>query len=466
MFTDMKGFTTRTSAQSRSEVEKLLDIHDSVVRPTFAEFNGRIVKTIGDAFLVLFESPTNAVLCGVNIQQKVKEHNKNNAVEDQFEIRIAINAGEVHLKDDDVFGEAVNITSRIEAISEPGEVYFTEAVYLTMNKNEIPSSEVGFRFLKGIPDQVKVYKVLSENSIEDLKLERKLLAEKTGKLSKDENHGSTSESKAEPKKVESSFSKTSFGLNRNIIIASVIALIIVILIGVLAFTFLNKPANITKVVATKKVETEDQSVLSSEDSSLQKDLENMIIANKYDELQKKFDGLSEDQLASCKPALCFTFAKVSQYLSLKPKSFRFLIKVFNSKDQKLKESGYDLALEFLKNEDPAAPESQETRKFVKENLSPEFQNTVVKCLLSTYFYQSDSCYAILIEQKNYPIPELTRYFQNKLYNYNQDPELAVILKSLELLPSGEKKQVVDNLKSYFKQSPDDYPELILRLGKI
>ena len=159
----MKGFTTMTSLHSREEIQKLLETQDNIVKPILEEYGGKIIKTIGDAFLVVFESPTNAVLCGVKIQDAVAEHCSHSG-ECKFEMRIAINAGEVNLKDDDVFGEPVNIASRIEAICEPGQVYFTEAVYLAMNKNEVPTAEVGHRYLKGIAEQIKVYKVLTEKA--------------------------------------------------------------------------------------------------------------------------------------------------------------------------------------------------------------------------------------------------------------------------------------------------------------
>lgn len=80
-------------------------------------------------------------------------------------MRVAINAGEVTLADNDVFGEPVNITARINGIAEAGEVFFTEAVYLAMNKMEVPSSEVGLLQLKGIAEKIRVYKVVREKRI-------------------------------------------------------------------------------------------------------------------------------------------------------------------------------------------------------------------------------------------------------------------------------------------------------------
>jgi class 3 adenylate cyclase len=162
LLTDIKGFTDKTSHKSRAGITSMLDDHRSVVLPILEGRGGRLVKTIGDAFLMTFESPTNAVLAGVAVQAALAKRNAGRAADDRLEIRIAINAGEVNVIDNDVFGEAVNITARIEGIAEAGQVYFTEAVYLAMNKTEVPSSEVGLVQLKGIPEKIRVYKVRAE----------------------------------------------------------------------------------------------------------------------------------------------------------------------------------------------------------------------------------------------------------------------------------------------------------------
>ncbi|PIN77972.1 hypothetical protein COV15_00820 [Candidatus Woesearchaeota archaeon CG10_big_fil_rev_8_21_14_0_10_34_12] len=162
MFTDVKGFTPRTSTISRQQLHKLLELHDKLIIPVFKEFNGRIVKTIGDSFMVSFNSPTDALLCGMKIQNVLDRHNEKSEDERVLDVRIAINSGEVTIKGNDVFGEAVNITSRLEGIADAGDIFFTESVYLAMNKSEIPTAEVGYRHFKGIPIEVKVYKVLRE----------------------------------------------------------------------------------------------------------------------------------------------------------------------------------------------------------------------------------------------------------------------------------------------------------------
>ena len=159
VFTDIKGFTERTSRQTLEENQRLLQVHGALLAPLFKAFGGRIIKSIGDAFLVTFESPTQAVLSGIAIQDRLWHHNRTVEPSEQIHVRVAINVGEVRLEANDIFGEPVNIAARVEGIAEAGEVYFTEAVYLSMNKAEVPSKEVGAFELKGIPGKIRVFHV-------------------------------------------------------------------------------------------------------------------------------------------------------------------------------------------------------------------------------------------------------------------------------------------------------------------
>ncbi|MFL5358694.1 adenylate/guanylate cyclase domain-containing protein [Archangium sp.] len=159
VFTDIKGFTERTSRQTHEENQRLLKAHHDLLAPVFKAFGGRILKSIGDAFLVTFESPTQAVLGGMAIQDRLWNYNRGVPDAERLDVRVAVNVGEVRVESNDVFGEPVNIASRVESIAEAGEVYFTEAVYLAMNKAEVPSQEVGAFELKGIPGKIRVFRV-------------------------------------------------------------------------------------------------------------------------------------------------------------------------------------------------------------------------------------------------------------------------------------------------------------------
>ncbi|AFE09876.1 adenylate/guanylate cyclase domain-containing protein [Corallococcus coralloides DSM 2259] len=159
VFTDIKGFTERTSRQTLEENQRLLQVHEALLAPLFKAFGGRIIKSIGDAFLVTFESPTQAVLSGIAIQDRLWHHNRQLVEDEQIHVRVAVNVGEVRVEANDIFGEPVNIAARVEGITDADEVFFTEAVYLSMNKAEVPSQEVGSFDLKGIPGKIRVFRV-------------------------------------------------------------------------------------------------------------------------------------------------------------------------------------------------------------------------------------------------------------------------------------------------------------------
>lgn len=162
MFTDIAGFTARTSMQSRAENAAMLREHDELLLPIVARFGGRRVKSIGDALLVVFRSPTDAVRCGMAMQDGLTEYNRDRPLEQALHVRVALNLGEVRLEAGDIFGEPVNIAARIEAITPADAVYFSESVYLAMTKAEVRSERMGTFELKGIPEPVSVFRAVPD----------------------------------------------------------------------------------------------------------------------------------------------------------------------------------------------------------------------------------------------------------------------------------------------------------------
>ena len=157
MMTDIAGYSERTGRVSREESARWLALHDALLQPVFRAFGGRVVKTLGDAFLVTFSSPTDAVLCACAVQDRLWQHNRGASAADRIEVRIALSAGEVRLAKGDVFGEPVNLAARLEAVAHAGEVLITDAVFATMNAAEVPLLPRGEQSFKGISRAVMVY---------------------------------------------------------------------------------------------------------------------------------------------------------------------------------------------------------------------------------------------------------------------------------------------------------------------
>ncbi len=170
LFTDIKDFTAKTSLLTRKQIDDLLKKQDDIVLPVLEEYSWELVKTIGDGYMVIFSSPTNAILAAIDIQKQISVYNadKKNSIE-RLEFRIAINVGELNKKVSnrwvDYFWEPVNIASRLLDKTPENYIYITQALYFTMNKNEIQSLKIGEMSFKGIPDKITVYNVLFDERL-------------------------------------------------------------------------------------------------------------------------------------------------------------------------------------------------------------------------------------------------------------------------------------------------------------
>ena len=160
MFSDIVGYTRLAQANESLTLE-LLEEHRRLLRPLFPAHGGTEVKTIGDAFLVEFRSALEAVLCSVDIQKTMKERNAGVPASRRLELRLGIHVGDVVHAPGDVYGDAVNVASRIEPLAEPGGVCISQQVYDSVrNKSELTFEKLGEVELKNVELPLGVYKVL------------------------------------------------------------------------------------------------------------------------------------------------------------------------------------------------------------------------------------------------------------------------------------------------------------------
>jgi adenylate cyclase len=160
MFTDIVGYTALTQ-RNEALAMQLLEEHRRLVRPLFPKHNGREIKTIGDAFLVEFASALEATRCAFDIQQSLSELNSGRPQDRRITLRVGVHLGDVIHDQNDVYGDAVNIASRIEPLASPGGICVSEQVYVQIkNKFEFPLSTLGEKTLKNVSEPVEVYRVI------------------------------------------------------------------------------------------------------------------------------------------------------------------------------------------------------------------------------------------------------------------------------------------------------------------
>lgn len=159
MFVDIVGYTKTTSEINSASLQALHDDYDDLSIPVFQSFGGRIIKKIGDAFLVTFPHASDAVYCGMELQQTFQDYNKRYKPRKPILIRVAVHLGEVSFRAGDIYGDTVNTASRLESVASAGQVVFSGAVYSAMEKEGIPVMHLGLRKLKGLKYPIQIFRV-------------------------------------------------------------------------------------------------------------------------------------------------------------------------------------------------------------------------------------------------------------------------------------------------------------------
>ena len=152
MFTDMVGYTALMQENER-HAKFLRDKHRAILEKLILEHRGQILQYYGDGTLSIFGSAIEAAICGTKIQQELQ-------VEPKVPLRIGIHAGDVVYDDEGIYGDGVNIASRIENIALPGSVLVSDKINDELkNQQEITSTFLGRYELKNVKYPVKLYAI-------------------------------------------------------------------------------------------------------------------------------------------------------------------------------------------------------------------------------------------------------------------------------------------------------------------
>ncbi|MCH6568169.1 MAG: adenylate/guanylate cyclase domain-containing protein, partial [Nitrospinae bacterium] len=122
LFADLKGFTAIFGQLGDADGLLALQRSESLIRPIVSSHSGTVIKTIGDAVMAHFPAANEAVRAAMAIQHAVVEHNVGVPPEKQIALRMGINVGKGYVKGRDIFGQVVNIASKVQSAAEAGQI--------------------------------------------------------------------------------------------------------------------------------------------------------------------------------------------------------------------------------------------------------------------------------------------------------------------------------------------------------
>ncbi len=163
MIADIAGYTRLMGADERGTHVRVQRLFRELIDPTITEHRGRLIKTGGDGFLAMFDSPVEAVRCAIVIQQSMVGQNLELPAAQWIRFRIGVNLGDVIVEADDIYGEGVNVAARLEQLAEPGNIYISGGVYEQIRYKLVCGYQsLGDRKVKNIVDPVPIYRVLPD----------------------------------------------------------------------------------------------------------------------------------------------------------------------------------------------------------------------------------------------------------------------------------------------------------------
>lgn len=154
LFVDLSSYTSLSQVHGDEAAAAVLERFDGLVRSLLPAHRGTLVKQIGDAFMLTFSEPADAVRFGVAVGESAM-------TEENFpSVRVGIHTGPVLYRMGDYIGNTVNIAARIAAAAAPDEIVFSESIAEAAQESGLPVAPVGMRMLRGVDDPLPLYRVM------------------------------------------------------------------------------------------------------------------------------------------------------------------------------------------------------------------------------------------------------------------------------------------------------------------
>src|SRR5688500_8820819 len=155
---DVVGYSRMMERDEEGTLAWLQELRKNIIEPTVAGHRGRVVKTTGDGFLVEFASPLEAVRCALGVQEELAGNGAPEAPEGPLRLRMGITLGDIIIQDDgDIYGEGVNVATRLEQLAEPGGICLSGKVHDEVEgKIVVPLEDRGEHQVKNISRPVRV----------------------------------------------------------------------------------------------------------------------------------------------------------------------------------------------------------------------------------------------------------------------------------------------------------------------
>jgi adenylate cyclase len=162
---DVVGYSRLMGADEAGTLAALKAVQTELIDGKIAQHQGRIVKLTGDGILAEFRSVVNALACATEVQRGIRERNTDVPQNRRIEFRVGVNVGDVIVEGDDIYGDGVNVASRLESVADPGGITVSKAVRDHVgNRLALAFEDRGEQKLKNIEKPVRVYSVILEDA--------------------------------------------------------------------------------------------------------------------------------------------------------------------------------------------------------------------------------------------------------------------------------------------------------------